>query len=117
MEESFEYSKKIRKNEIEKKINLCNKFVNAFLERQTDDDFNELYFNCHMERENLKYHIYNCAMSLVKNYNLLCDKKDRKTPDIIYAPLIEECNKKLFVDIDKIMIILDERLSYLKIIF
>jgi hypothetical protein len=82
--------------------------------RKEDTNINDLYHYMHMSREDLKLLIYTLSMNIISVYNGICDPKHRKTPDLIYAPLIEECNKNLMVDINNLLNNFNDRINILK---
>ena len=93
---------------------LSNERTMLFKSREDDTNFNDLYLDMHMSREDLKLLIYTLSMNIMLIYNGICSPKQRHTPDLIYAPLIEECNKNLMVDIGNLLNHFDTRINILK---
>ena len=62
-----------------------------------------------MVKEELKLLIHNYSMSILLEYNLLCNEYQKKTPDEVYPPLIEECDKNLTVNVYELLKKFDER--------
>lgn len=104
------------KQQIHNKSKEVNTYVHNFLNRENNINpvlFNDLYINCHMSREELKLLIYNISMKIIKEYNLSCNTFHKKTPDLLYAPLIDSCNQNLMIDISNLLSCFDSRIKLL----
>ncbi|MBS1737346.1 MAG: hypothetical protein JSS98_12180 [Bacteroidetes bacterium] len=96
------------KKEIQLEATACNEKVIKYITRVNDSNFDELHFNCHMARENLKLYIMQKCFGLTDYYNTSFDK--HLTPDFFYASLIEECNKNLMIENIRLMDIIKHKL-------
>lgn len=98
--EKFENLKtkiEIFRQEIIKKTLICNKKACDFLNRENNNI--EEYFYFSMAKEELKLFIHNNCMSIIREYNLLCDKNKKITPIKYYPPLIEECDRNITINL------------------
>ena len=102
---------------LKEELLICAKHSNSrvyeFLNRENNKNFNDLYIDCHMAREELKNKIYNISLESIKGYNLICNTNNRKTPDFLYTSLIEECNKELMVNVALLMNTFQHQLQFL----
>lgn len=81
-------------NQIKYTNNVVRDYMNS-----DGDITNTLSHHMYMSKENVKLKIYNQSFSLIEIYNSMCNDMLRKTPEYIYAPLIEECNKNLNINL------------------
>ncbi len=88
----------IKITELINQIKYTNNSVRDYM--NSDGDIAKcLSHHMHMSREGVKLKIYNQSFSIIESYNSMCNDMLRKTPNYIYAPLIEEFNKNLNINL------------------